>query len=233
MSCPAAGIFFLRHQELQETRVERWLVGITGNPGAILGDRNVFRQSLGLNYSKDALKRLPGALLRGWGKFFRRDGGRIRHQRQSLDFVRRAKAVMVKIGERELGADLVGRIVDVRFPVGFGGGEIELLFIFEGAQRIQVRIARLRLDQVGKRGTGLARRPAKRDRAARQRHHAKEDGFERAAGVDVANPRGQFSERGDRPADGGDEDCQRDQAQRAGSMNQGSTSICTSCVPML
>ena len=44
---------------------------------------------------------------------------------------------------------------------------------------------------------GFIRRPAKCDGAVRQRHHAEKDGFEYGAGIDVANPRRQFSERDD------------------------------------
>ncbi len=167
------------------------------------------------SYPEDALKCPPGALLRGWGEFFR-DGSRTRDQRQGLDFVRRAEAVMVEIGEYDLRADLVGRIFYVRFPVGFGGCEIELLFVFERAQRIQLRVARLRLDQVGERGSGLARRAAKRDCAIRQRHHPEEDGLGRAAGIDVANPRRQFAERGYGSTDSGDKHSQGEEPNAAG-----------------
>ena len=56
------GIFFLRDQELQQAGVERLLLRIAGDPGAILGDGNIFRQSLSLNYAEDALEGLPGTL---------------------------------------------------------------------------------------------------------------------------------------------------------------------------
>ncbi len=59
------GIFFLRDQELQQAGVERLLLRIAGDPGAILGDGSIFRQSLSLNYAEDALEGLPGTLFGG------------------------------------------------------------------------------------------------------------------------------------------------------------------------
>ena len=45
---------------------------------------------------------------------------------------------------------------------------------------------------------GFAWRASKRYRSARQRHHAKENRFNRGLGFDVANPRWQFPESGRR-----------------------------------
>ena len=201
----SGSILLLRHEELQKTRVQRLLLGIASDPGAVLGDGNIFRQALRLNDAEDALKRLPRPLLGGNGKFFSRDGWRGRDQRENLDFIRRTQAAMVKIGQGQLGADLVGRFLDVGFPVGLGRSRIELLFIFKSAQGIKLGVRWLSLDEVGKRRARLARRPAKKHSAAWQRHHAEEDGLQRAVGLDVPNPRGQFANGGNRPSDGGDE----------------------------
>ena len=97
------------------------------------------------------------------GEFFSGDGWSGGHERQDFDFVGGADAAVVEIGERELRAGLVGRILDVGFPVGFRGGEVELLFVFQRAQGIQFGVARLSLDQVSQRGASLARRTAESD----------------------------------------------------------------------
>ena len=96
-------------------------------------------------------------------ELFSGDGWSGGHERQDFDFVGGADAVVVEIGERELRAGLVGRILDVGLPVGFRGGEVELLFVFEGAQGIEVGVARLSLDQVSQRGASLAWRSAESD----------------------------------------------------------------------
>ena len=57
----------------------------------------------------------------GSGKFLGCHGRGVGNERECLDFVRWAKAAMIEIGQCELGADLIGRIVGVRFPVGLGG----------------------------------------------------------------------------------------------------------------
>jgi hypothetical protein len=101
---------------------------------------------LRLNHAKDALKRLPGVLLRGSCESL--GGNRaalFATSDERLDFIGWTQAAMIEIGQRKLGVDFVGRIVGVGFPVGLGGREIELLFVFESAQRIKVRLARLRL----------------------------------------------------------------------------------------
>ena len=188
------------------------LLGIASDPGAVLGDGNILRQALRLNDAEDALKRLPGPLLGGSRKFFSRAGWRVRDQRESLDFIRRTQAAMVKIGQRHLGADLVGRFLDVGFPIGLGRSRIELLFIFKRAQGIKLGVRGLSLDEVGKRRARLARRPAKKHSAAGQRHHAEKDRLQRAVGLDVPNPRGQLANGRNRPPDGSD---QRNRCEQA------------------
>ncbi len=99
----------------------------------------------------------------GASEFLRGDGWSGGHERQAFDFVGWADAVVVEIGQGELGRDLVRRILDVSSPVGFRGGKVELLLVFEGAQGIEVGVARLSLDQVSQRGASLAWRSAESD----------------------------------------------------------------------
>jgi hypothetical protein len=206
-------VLFLSNQELEKTRVERLLLGIAGDPGAVLGDGDIFRQALFLNDAEDALKRLPGALLGGSSKFFSGDGRRAANERQRLDFIGRSQAAVVKIGERQLGANLVGRSLDVGLPVGLGRNKIELLFVFKSTQRIKVSVAGLGLDEVGERRASLARRPAKKHIASRQRHHAEEGRLQRIARLDIPNPRGQLANGRDRPSNGDDESNYCEQAR--------------------
>ena len=53
------GVLLLRNQELQETSVERRLLRIARDPGAVLRDRIVLREALILNNFENALKSAP------------------------------------------------------------------------------------------------------------------------------------------------------------------------------
>lgn len=110
--------------------------------------------------------------------------------------------MVVEASEREFGADLVGGIFDISFPVGPGGGEVELLFV-EGVQGIEVGVARLRFDEIAQSRTSFAPRTAEGDGVRGQRHHAEEEGFECSARVD-GTPRGQFRKSRYSSADWGD-----------------------------
>ena len=87
---------------------------------------------------------------------------------------------MIEVGQSNLSLDFIRRILDVGFPVRFSSGKVELLFVLQSPQRIQVGIAGLILDKVGKRRTGFARRTAKGHGASGQRHHAEEHGLQHA-----------------------------------------------------
>ena len=96
MRSPAAG-YSLGDKELQEARIERRFVGIAGDPGTILRDGSVFRQTLRLNHGKDTLKRLPRLLLGRGRKFLDCDGCGLCHERERLDFVGGAKATVIEV----------------------------------------------------------------------------------------------------------------------------------------
>jgi len=75
---------------------------------------------------------------------------------------------MIEIGKGKLRTDFVGCVLDIRFPIGFGSSEIELLFVFQSSQRIQLGIVRLGLDEIGERRARLAGRAAESHSAAWQ-----------------------------------------------------------------
>ena len=76
-----SGKFLLRNQKVEEMHIERLLLRIARDPGPVLGHGSVFREALGLNDTEDALKRLPGALLRGLRQLLCRNGRGGRDQR--------------------------------------------------------------------------------------------------------------------------------------------------------
>ena len=166
------------------------------------------------------------------GQFFRRDRRGVRNQRQSLDLVRRTQTAMIEIGQRKLGADLVGRILDVGFPVGFGGREIKLLLVFQGTQRIQLGIVRLAL--ISSPSAGRVSRGGRRNATAPPGNDImrKKTASSALPAFDVANPRRQLADGSNRHAMAATNTASASPG-RDRAVNHGSTSICTSCVPML
>src|SRR5204863_273916 len=126
-------------------------------------------QPLRADHSENAFERAPGALLGGSRKFFRsirwstRDGGK------RLNLVKGLQSAMIKVRERKLGSGLVRGFFPGTFPVRFGSVEIQLLFVFKRAQRVQFSIRGLLLQEITQSQACLARRLAKRHFAARKR----------------------------------------------------------------
>ena len=64
-------------------------------------------------------------------------------------------ATMIEIRQLDLRCGFVRGILKIEFPVSFGGGEVQLLFLFERFERIEVRLLRVLPDQFGKRGNSF------------------------------------------------------------------------------
>ena len=136
---------------------------------------------------------------------------------QRLDFVQRANPAVIKIGQGKLAAGPVRNALRILFPIRFGCAEIELLFIFESAQGIEIGVPRLRLDQLTQRGTCFGRRAAEEHRSAGQRHGAEQRRLNRRPGFDISDPHGQCAPGRDHPSGQRDEDGDSADAQPAAS----------------
>ncbi len=65
-------------------------------------------------------------------------------------------------------APFIGGDVGVFFPIRFGGGKVELLFVFEGAQGVEFRIVGRGAEEFGEFGARFLGRAADRNHAAGQ-----------------------------------------------------------------
>ena len=118
-----------------------------------------FRHPLVLNDVEDALKGVPGLLFHGSAKGFRSIRGSVGHKRQRLDFIHRTKPAVIEIGQSK--SESPAEVAPAFLPVRLSRSEIQLLFIFAGAQIIKIGVRGCGFYGAAERRMSLPRRPAK------------------------------------------------------------------------
>src|SRR5216684_980963 len=145
---------------------------------------------------------------------------------------------MIKVREQKLGARLIPGFFQETLPVPLGSGEIQLLLVFERAQRVQFSVPRLLLQQFSQSRPRLAGRPAKRYFAARQRHQPEKCGFDLRASFYISNPGRKSTTCCDYPARGKNRERSRTESEQglAGNFTerfQGPPPASRCCAPRL
>src|SRR5260370_27358608 len=191
-----------RDKGVEKPPVKGRLLRVSCQPTAVLRFGHFRRQSLRADHAENAFKRGPGTLLGGRRELFRNLRGSAGDGGKRLDHVERPQPAMIEIREGQLGSCVIRGLFREILPVHFGGIKIQLLFIFERSQRVQLRITGLFLEQISQSRSCLFRRPAKRHFTAWERHPPEKCGFDLRTPFNIPNPGRKSTTRRGQPAGG-------------------------------